>query len=71
MLDLWLYEGSKGLQYVQESKAYKLTDPYVNYIGLYQAVKEKGQKGANKAEELKQKIVLFYDDATNFVGMLV
>jgi len=42
MLDLWLYEGSKGLQYVQESKVYKLTDPYVNYIGLYQAVKEKG-----------------------------
>ena len=56
---------------MQESKVYKLTDPYVNYIGLYQAVKERGQKSAEKVEELKQKIVLFYDDATNFVGMLV
>jgi len=33
LLDLWLYEGSKGLQYLQESKAYKATDPYIDYLG--------------------------------------
>lgn len=32
LLDLWLFEGSRGLHYLQESKAYKLTDPYINYI---------------------------------------
>ena len=29
LLDLWLFEGSKGLGYIQASKAYQLTDPYV------------------------------------------
>ena len=42
LLDLWLYEGSKGLKYLQESKAYKLSDPYVNYVDTYEAVKTKG-----------------------------
>ena len=41
LLDLWLYEGSKGLAFVQASKAYKLTDPYVNYVAKYDAVKSK------------------------------
>ena len=31
----------------------------------------KGQQLAEKIDEVNQKIVLFYDDATNFVGMLV
>jgi len=26
LLDLWLFEGSKGLKYVQETKAYQYTD---------------------------------------------
>ena len=32
LLDLWLYEGSKGIKFLQESKAYKMTDPYINYM---------------------------------------
>jgi len=36
LLDLWLFEGSKGLQYLKESKAYQLTDPYINYIQKYE-----------------------------------
>jgi hypothetical protein len=32
LLDLWLFEGSKSLEYVKQSQAYKLTDPYVNYV---------------------------------------
>ena len=71
LLDLWLYEGSKGLNYISQTKAYQVTDPYVNYIGLYEAMKVRGEKLAEKVGELNQKIVLFYDDATNFVGMLV
>lgn len=42
LLDLWLYEGSKGVKFLQESKAYKLTDPYINYMDQYEAVKTKG-----------------------------
>ena len=38
LLDLWLYEGSKGLGYVQASKAYQLTDPYVKYVERYESM---------------------------------
>jgi hypothetical protein len=41
LVDLWLYEGSKGLRYLQESQAYKLTDPYINYIAKFEQVREK------------------------------
>ena len=42
LLDLWLFEGSKGLNYLKESKVYKLTDPYVNYVDQFETVKTKG-----------------------------
>ena len=82
LLDLWLYEGSKGLNYLKESKAYKLSDPYIHYVDHYETVKSTGIQIVEKLEEkkeqlseklgdLQQKIVLFYDDTTNFVGMLV
>ena len=32
LLDLWVYEGSKSLEYIKQSKAYQITDPYINYI---------------------------------------
>lgn len=44
LLDLWLFEGSRGLHYLQESKAYKLTDPYIHYIAKYEQVKESSLK---------------------------
>ena len=68
LLDLWLHEGSKGLAYVQASRAYQLTDPYVNYVGKFEAVKT---KAASSVAEFKQKIVVFYDESKNFVGMLI
>ena len=71
LLDLWLYEGSKGMRYVQASKAYKLTDPYINYVEKFESVKSKTQTLKGKMGEQLQKVVLFYDDATNFVGMLI
>ena len=71
LLDLWLYEGSKGLKYIQETKAFKATDPYVNYLSQYERVKAKGTKLVEKLGEFNQKVVLFYDDATNFIGMLI
>ena len=52
LLDLWLFEGSKGLKYIQESKAYKMTDPYIDYIGQYENVKSKGSKIVEKIGEL-------------------
>jgi len=71
LLDLWLFEGSKGLSYVKASKAYRLTDPYVNYVAKYEAVKSKTTDLQARLAELSQKVILFYDDATNFVGMLI
>jgi hypothetical protein len=75
LLDLWLFEGSKGLQYVQASKAYKLTDPYINYIAKYEQVKDSSLNLTVKLQkvvsDVNQRVVLFVDEATNFVGMLL
>jgi hypothetical protein len=40
LIDLWLFEGSRGLKFLQESAAYKLTDPYLHYIEKYDQVKD-------------------------------
>lgn len=75
LIDLWLYEGSKGLKYVQESQAYKFTDPYINYLEKYELVKEKSLTAietiSKTKTELSDKVVLFYDEATARIGMLV
>ena len=71
LLDLWLFEGSKGLRYVQASKAYQLTDPYVHYVEKFEAVKNKSKDLQTKLHEVGQKVVLFYDDASKYVGMLI
>ena len=56
---------------MQASKAYKLTDPYVNYVAKYDAVKSKTADIQTRLTEIRQKVILFYDDASNFVGMLI
>ena len=75
LLDIWLHEGSKGFKYLQESKAYTLTDPYVHYLDNYELVKsrslEMGTRVSGTIKDLNQKLVLFVDEAQNFVGMLV
>lgn len=71
LLDLWLYEGSKGLGYIQASKAYQLTDPYVKYVEKYESMKGRSTEFLNQLEQLPKKVVLYYDEATNFVGMLI
>ena len=52
LLDLWLHEGSRGLQYVQASKAYEVTDPYVHYVEKFNAVKTRGSLAAASLEQL-------------------
>ena len=59
------------MQYIQASRAYQLTDPYVNYIQKYEAVKSKSQQIIQRIGELPKKVVVFYDEASNFVGMLI
>ena len=71
LLDLWLYEGSKGLDYIQASKAYTLTDPYVHYVDRFASMKGRCVELSSQLEQLPKKVVLYYDEATNFVGMLI
>lgn len=70
-----MFEGSKGLQYIQASQAYKLTDPYINYIAKYEQVKDSSLQLTSQLQkvvtDVNQRVVLFYDEATNFVGMLL
>ena len=48
-----------------------MTDPYVNYLQQYEAVKSHSAKVVEKLGELNQRVVIFYDETTNFVGMLI
>lgn len=75
MLDLWLHEGFKGLEYLKQSKAYALTDPYVNYVEKYELVKTRSQELtktlSTRYEDINQRVVLFVDETKNFAGMLI
>jgi hypothetical protein len=48
-----------------------MTDPYIHYVEKYEAVKSKSQQLIEQVQQMPKKIVLFYDEATNFVGMLI
>lgn len=69
LIDLWLYEGSKGLEYIRASRAYKLTDPYINYIQQYESIKDSSI--VKKIPEVVHRVVLILDDATAKVGLLL
>lgn len=79
LIDLWLYEGQKGLNFVKATQAYQLTDQYVHYGEIYEQVKSRSQALATSVkstvsgglESLNQKVVFFYDEASSFVGMLI
>jgi len=75
LLDLWLFEGSKSLEYVKQSQAFKLSDPYVNYVAKFEQVKNLSLKISDKMQqtvgEINQQIVVYYDEASKFIGMLV
>jgi hypothetical protein len=52
-----------------------LTDPYINYIAKFESVKVGSQNLTSSlskvVSDVNQRVVLFVDDATNFVGMLL
>lgn len=48
-----------------------MTDPYVHYVEKYEAVKTKSQSMVESLQQLPKKVVLFYDEASDFVGMLI
>lgn len=80
LIDIWLFEGQKGLDFVQASKAFQYTqDQYKRYRELFDSIKSKSQQLADTVrttvsqnlESLNQKVVFFYDEASSFVGMLI
>ena len=52
-----------------------MTDPYFNHIAKYEQVRESSLKLTNQLtktiSEVNQRVILYVDEATNFVGMLV
>lgn len=75
LLDLWLFEGSKSLEYIKQSQAFKLTDPYINYVATFETVKENSLRLSSqlqkKVTDINQQCVIYYDEANKFVGMLL
>ena len=75
LLDLWMFEGFKGLEYLKATSAYKLTDPYIDYIAKFEQVKIGSLNLKTQVEkvasDLNQRIMLFVNETTNFVGLLI
>jgi len=40
-------------------------------VEKYEAMKDKSAQLLNQLEQVPKKVVLYYDEATNFVGMLI
>jgi len=70
LIDLWLFEGSKGLKFLQESRAYKLTDPYLHYIEKYESIKDSSivQK---TIPQVYHRVVLLVDETTKRVSFMI
>ena len=70
-----MYEGFKGLEYLKATSAYKLTDPYFDYIAKFEQVKIGSLNLKTQVEkvafDVNQRIMLFVNETTNFVGMLI
>lgn len=43
----------------------------MHYVDKFEAVKSKSNEVLASLEQIPKKVVLFYDEATNFVGMLI
>jgi len=44
LIDIWLYEGQKGLDFVQSSKAFQFTsEQYSKYRELFDSLKNRSQ----------------------------
>ena len=43
----------------------------MHYVDKFEAVKTKSKELVARLEPLQKKVVLFYDEATKFVGMLI
>ena len=43
----------------------------MHYVEKYEAVKSRSKDMLARLEQLPKKVIVFYDDATNFVGMLI
>ena len=52
-----------------------MTDPYINYIQKFEQVKEQSLKISSQINqalvEVNQRVVLYIDEASNFVGLLI
>ena len=75
LVDLWLYEGSKGLAYLRETSVYKRTDDYLHYDALYEQFTTKSVVVSDQVlarlTRANQQLVMWVDETRNFVGMLI
>ena len=75
LVDLWLYEGSKGLAYLRETSVFKKTDDYLHYDALYEQFTTKSvvvsDQVLSRLSQANQQLVMWVDETRNFVGMLI
>jgi hypothetical protein len=76
LLDIGLHESQKGINYFKSTQFYEYTDKYVNYDqrviqfvdGTEKALRFFNDKIYNP---IKENLIVFYDQSTNFVSVMV
>jgi glycerol-3-phosphate O-acyltransferase len=76
LIDIGLFQGQKGLEYIKQTPAYTLTDKYIHYDEKYQTAKEKSvqlYKFLNDKvySPLRKNIIVIYDQSTNYISFMV
>jgi hypothetical protein len=75
LLDIGLFKGQQGVEYVQETSLYKTTDPYLHYSDKAHYLKDKGELLYTYLTEqvgpVLQNFVLYYNKTTETYTCLI
>jgi len=76
LLDIGLFHGQKGLEYLKQTPAYTITDQYVHYDEKYETVKDSSVKIYRYVDEsvytpVKNNLYVIYDATTDYYSFMV
>jgi hypothetical protein len=76
LLDIGLYHGQRGLDYLKQTPVYTITDKYVHYEDKYEFAKDNSVKVYRYVNEsvynpLKNNLYIIYDTTSDYYSFMV
>lgn len=76
LLDIGLYTGQKGINMLQQTKPYAITDKYVHYDKRYEEIKQGSKKlyrflNDKLYNPVKNNLYVIYDQSSNYISFFV